>query len=267
MFSLEFMQNTYLAGTLIAIVSGIMGVFVVARNMPFMTHTLSEIGFAGAAFGIFIGWTPLNGMLAFTTVSSILVGELSGAVESRRESVISAISGLFIGLGILFLSLSNKNSSYATNILFGSVIGISHQEVVQMASLSVLVLIVLFVIFRNLKDDSFDAVGAKTNHIHSALISIIFLVLLAFSVSVAAQIVGSLLIFVLLTLPAASSKYFAHTVIQMMLLAIAFALFGVWFGLYLGYVTNWPVTFFIATIEAVIYASALLYNSISNKSR
>ena len=108
---------------------------------------LSEIGFAGAAFGIFIGWTPLNGMLAFTTVSSILVGELSGAVESRRESVISAISGLFIGLGILFLSLSNKNSSYATNILFGSVIGISHQEVVQMAALSVLVLVVLFFIF------------------------------------------------------------------------------------------------------------------------
>lgn len=99
MFSFEFMQNAYLAGTLIAIVSGIMGVFVVARNMPFMTHTLSEIGFAGAAFGIFVGWTPLNGMLAFTTVSSILVGELSGAVESRRESVISAISGLFIGRG------------------------------------------------------------------------------------------------------------------------------------------------------------------------
>lgn len=267
MFSFEFMRNAYLAGTLIAIVSGIMGVFVVARNMPFMTHTLSEIGFAGAAFGIFIGWTPLNGMLAFTTVSSILVGELSGTVQSRRESVISAISGLFIGLGILFLSLSNKNSSYATSILFGSVIGISHQEVVQMATLSVLVLIVLFFIFRNLKDDSFDSVGAKTNHIHAALISIVFLVLLAFSVSVAAQIVGSLLIFVLLTLPAASSKYFAHTVISMMLLAIGFAIFGVWLGLYLGYVTNWPVTFFIASIEAVIYGSALLYNAVANKSK
>lgn len=136
-----------------------------------------------------------------------------------------------------------------------------------MASLSVLVLIVLFFIFRNLKDDSFDAVGAKTNHIHSALISIVFLVLLAFSVSVAAQIVGSLLIFVLLTLPAASSKYFAHTVIQMMLLAIGFAIFGVWLGLYLGYITNWPVTFFIASIEAAIYGLALIYNSITNKSR
>ncbi|KRL20771.1 metal ABC transporter permease [Lentilactobacillus kisonensis] len=266
MFSFEFMQNAYLAGTLIAIVSGMMGVFVVARNMPFMTHTLSEIGFAGAAFGIFIGWTPLNGMLAFTTVSSIMVGELSGAVESRRESVISAISGLFIGLGILFLSLSRKNASYATNILFGSVIGISRQDVIQMAALSILVLVVLLLIFRNLKDDSFDAIGSQTNHIHRNLISIIFLIMLAFSVSVAAQIVGSLLIFVLLTLPASSAKYFAHTVLRMMSLAILFALFGVWVGLYLGYLTNWPVTFFIASIEAIIYGISLFYNFIRSKS-
>lgn len=267
MFSFEFMQNAYLAGTLIAIVSGMMGVFVVARNMPFMTHTLSEIGFAGAAFGIFIGWTPLNGMLAFTTVSSIMVGELSGAVESRRESVISAISGLFIGLGILFLSLSQKNSSYATNILFGSVIGISHQDVIQMAALSILVLVVLLLIFRNLKDDSFDPVGAQTNHIYRNIISIIFLIMLAFNVSVAAQIVGSLLIFVLLTLPASSAKYFAHTVLQMMALAVGFALFGVWVGLYLGYLTNWPVTFFISSIEAAIYGISLFYNFIRSKSK
>lgn len=93
-----------------------------------------------------------------------------------------------------------------------------------------------------------------------------FLVLLAFSVSVAAQIVGSLLIFVLLTLPAASAKYFTHTVLKMMMLGIAFALFGVWFGLYLGYVTNWPVTFFIATIEAGIYAISLGYNYLQSRS-
>lgn len=266
MFSFEFMQNAYLAGTLIAIVSGMMGIFVTARNMPFMTHTLSEIGFSGAAFGIFAGWTPLNGMLAFTTISSILVGELSGKVESRREAVISAISGFFIGLGILFLSLSNKNSSYATNILFGSVIGISRQDVYQMVGLSVMVLLILFLIFRNLKADSFDPVGAQTNHVHSALISVIFLVLLAFSVSVAAQIVGSLLIFVLLTLPAASAKYFAHSVLKMMSLSVGFALIGVWLGLYLGYITNWPVTFFISSIEAGIYALSLAYRHLQSHS-
>ncbi len=266
MLNLEFMRNAYLAGTLIAVVSSVIGTFVVARNMSFMTHTLSEIGFAGASFGIFIGWPPLNGMLLFTAISSILVGQLSGQIESRRESVISAISGLFIGLGILFLSISQKNASYATNILFGSVIGISKDDVHLMAILSLLVLLVVVVIYRNLKADSFDSIGAKINGVNSNLISIIFLLLLAMSVSVAAQIVGSLLIFILLTLPASSAKYFCHTVFSMIVLGTVFALAGVWIGLYLGYITNWPVTFFIACIEAANYGCALLYNSIQNRS-
>ncbi len=211
MLSYPFMQNAYMAGTLIAIISGIMGVFVIARNMSFLTHTLSEIGFAGAAFGIFMGWQPLNGMLLFTTISSIGVGEL-GAKSSRRENSITAISALAIGLGILFLSLADSNASYATGILFGSVIGISRQNVIQMVALSAVVLIVTAFIYRFLKFDSFDAIGARVEGLWTRTLSVIFLVLLAFSVSVAAQIVGSLLIFILLTLPAAAAKYYAHTV-------------------------------------------------------
>lgn len=261
MFSFEFMRNAYVASTIIAIVCGFVGVFVVSRNMPFLTHTLSEIGFAGASFGMFIGITPLNGMLIFTVISSILVGKM-GTKSSRREDSISAISGLFIGLGVLFLALSNKSASYATNILFGSVVGISQSDVNQMVILSVIVLLVLLVIYRNLKFDSFDPVGAKAQHVNSGLISIIFLVLLALSVSVAAQIVGALLIFILLTLPAASAKYFAHSVSKMIALAVVFGLIGVWLGLYLGYITNWPVSFFIATIECSIYFAALGFNRI-----
>ena len=226
MFNFEFMQNAYLAATVIAILCGIIGVFVIARNMSFLTHTLSEIGFAGASFGVFMSWPPLNGMLLFTTVSSIIGGQLS-VKPSRRENVISAISALIIGLGILFLSLSNKNASYATNILFGSVIGISRADVWQISLLSIVVLAVIFVIFRYLKFDSFDPVGAQVKGVNKQILSIVFLILLAFSVSVAAQIVGSLLIFILLTIPAAVAKYFARTVGGMMLLAVIIALIGV----------------------------------------
>ncbi|KRM73946.1 metal ABC transporter permease [Secundilactobacillus collinoides] len=261
MFSYPFMQNAYMAGTLIAIISGIMGVFVIARNMSFLTHTLSEIGFAGAAFGIFMGWQALNGMLLFTTISSIGVGEL-GAKSSRRENSITAISALAIGLGILFLSLANSNASYATGILFGSVIGISRQNVIQMSLLSAGVLICLLVIYRFLKFDSFDPIGARVEGLWTRTLSVIFLVLLAFSVSVAAQIVGSLLIFILLTLPAAAAKYFVHSVGAMAGLAVVFALLGVWLGLYLSYVTNWPVSFFISVIEVICYFSALMYNRV-----
>ena len=124
MLTLSFMRHAFVASTFIAIVSGFVGVFVVARNLSFLTHTLSEIGFAGGAFAVFIGWPVLNGMILFTMLSSILVGQMS-IKESCREAVTSAVSALFIGLGILFLSLSSANASSATNILFGSVVGIN----------------------------------------------------------------------------------------------------------------------------------------------
>ncbi|GAQ01811.1 ABC transporter [Companilactobacillus farciminis] len=145
MFEYEFMRQAFIASTFIAITAGIVGVFVVSRNMSFLSHTLSEIGFAGASFGILIGISPLAGMILFTIISSIAVGSLSSE-SSRREASISAISSLFIGLGILFLSLSSESSSYATNILFGSIVGISAKEVQQLVILAVVV-IAIFIIF------------------------------------------------------------------------------------------------------------------------
>ncbi|MCH4171276.1 MAG: metal ABC transporter permease [Lactobacillus sp.] len=259
MFVFEFMRNAFLASTFIAITCGLVGVFVVARNLSFLSHTLSEIGFAGAAFGVFVGLSPLNGMLLFTGASSLIVGTLS-VEKSHREASISAVSSLFIGLGILFLSLSNKNASYATNILFGSIVGISAAEVNQLILLSGIALIALLAVYRILVFDSFDGVGAASQNIHRNLLSMFFLILLALSVSIGAQIVGSLLVFILLTLPAASAQYMGRSVPSMLAFSLGFALIGVWLGLYLGYVTNWPVTFFIASIEVVIYLLTLIYN-------
>ena len=258
MFSLSFMRYAFWASTFISIVAGTVGVFVVARNLSFLTHTLSEIGFAGASFAVFMSWSPLAGRLFFTMTSSIMVGQMS-AEESRREAVISATSALFIGLGILFLSLSSQTASSATSILFGSVVGISKNEVGQLIGLSLVVLLVILLIYRRLKFASFDRIGAQVNGVGEQVVAIIFLLLVALSVSVAAQIVGSLLIFILLTLPAASAKYYTTGTAKMIGLAILFSLAGTWTGLYLGYLTNWPVSFFIAVIEVVIYLAALVH--------
>lgn len=248
MLQYEFMRQAFIASTFIAITAGLVGVFVVSRNMSFLSHTLSEIGFAGASFGVLVGISPLAGMILFTIVSSIAVGGLSNE-SSRREASISAMSSLFIGLGILFLSLSSKSSSYATNILFGSIVGISSKEVQQLLALAIFVIIIFIIFYKPLAFDSFDHIGASASGLKTRLLSVIFLVTLALSVSIGAQIVGSLLVFVLLTLPGATAKYLAHSVPKMILVSVGLALSGVWLGLYLAFITNWPVTFFIATYE------------------
>lgn len=262
MFDYDFMRYAFIAGIFIALISCVMGVFVVARQTSFFTHTLSEIGFSGAAFGVFAGISPLTGMLIFTMTSAIFVG-LSGEKVGRREASISVFSGLFLGLGILFLSLSDKQASYATNILFGSIVGIDINNLYTLIGLSVLLLIVVSVLFRRLVYNSFDSQGAEYNQRYNQIVSIIFLVLLALTISITAQIVGALLIFVLLTIPASAAKYFIHTLWKMIGLTFIFVLVGIWLGLYLSFVTDWPVSFFITVIEALFYGAAIVKERMS----
>ncbi|WP_419155430.1 metal ABC transporter permease [Weissella minor] len=257
MLSYPFMQNAFLVGTLIAIVSGFIGVFVVARHMSFLSHTLSEIGFAGASFGLFMGWSPLVGMLIFTILSATTIGEL-GMEEGRSESLISAVSAVAIGLGIAFLALSQKNASAATSILFGSIFSISHENIIQVVILAVIVLVVGLICYRPLRHFAFDYNTAIFSLKHIVWIEVLFLILMAMTVAISSQIVGSLLIFILITLPASAAMRWGRTVWQMIGLAILFGIVGVWSALILSYWTNVPVSFYIAIIEAGIYFVSLI---------
>ena len=203
MFAYDFMRYAFLASTFIAITCGIVGVYVVARGFSFLAHTLSEIGFAGAAFAVWIGWVPLWGMVLFT--------------------------------------------------LLGSIIGVDREGVIQLVILSLFVLAIIFLVLRQLNYDSFDHVGAISHHINTSLVSVVFLIALALAVSIGAQVVGSLLVFILLTLPSSSARYLGKTIPAMLYWSVGIALVGVWAGLVLGYVTNLPVTFFISIIEVGIY--------------
>ncbi|KJY51154.1 Cation ABC superfamily ATP binding cassette transporter, membrane protein [Bombilactobacillus mellis] len=252
MLQYEFMRNALIVATVISILCGIMGVFITARHLSFLTHTMSEIGFSGASFGLWVGWTPLNGMLFFTVLSALVAG-MTNRTRPLKGTVISTISAFFMGLGVLFLSIAQASSSYATNILFGSIVGISQTDVQQISLIAGFELILIVFIYRQLKFEFFDPIGAQESIRFNGLINLIFLIMMSLSVSIVSQIVGALLVFALLTLPAAAAQFWGKTVHALIILSIIFALLGTWIGLFLGYLTNLPVTFFITTIETIIY--------------
>ena len=252
MFSYDFMQNAFIAGTIVSIVAGVIGTFVVARNYAFLTHSLSEIGFAGAAFGLWIGWPALLGMMIATSVASVAIGALE-STYTKHDNATSAVSALAIGLGILFLALGHISSNAATGILFGSVLGISHRDLYLLIILALIVLVTLLFNYRSLRQLAFDEAGIFLQTWKQKSVRYTFLIMIALSISISSQLVGSLLIFVLVTLPAASAKYYAKTTLQLMGMAIVFALFGTWIGLTIAYLTNLPTSFFIAIIEVIIY--------------
>ncbi len=256
MFHYEFMQHAFVAGSLVAIMCGVIGVFVVARGLPFIAHTFSHIGFSGAAFAVWAGWNPINGLLLFTTLSALAIGRM-GVKYFRRDASISVILSFSLGLGLLFLSLSSKQAGFTSSILFGSVIGISANDVLEMSALTAFVLLALTLGYKMLKFDSFDPLGAQAAGLPVRSISVVFLLLLAVAVAEAVQIVGALLVFALMTIPAAAARNFVHSIFAMLLLSSSFSLLGVWAGLILSYYTNAPVSFYITSVEAAIYFLSL----------
>ncbi|MDD9138197.1 metal ABC transporter permease [Fructobacillus sp. CRL 2054] len=256
MFSETYMVNAYLAGTVISIISALVGTFVVARSYNFLTHSLSEIAFAGAAMGFWLGFAPLLGMVALTALSAIAIGSLENA-KVKSDNVTSAISALAIGLGILFLALGHSSSSSATGILFGSVLGISVGDIQLLLGMAAFILVLFFLLFRPLSLLAFDEAGLLLSNKKKGLLRIVFLLVMALSVAISSQLVGSLLIFVLVTLPAASARTYQKTIPGLIALSIFFALFGTWLGLALAYMTNLPTSVFIALIEVAIYLLSL----------
>lgn len=250
------MQNAFAAGTIVAIMCGLIGVFVIARGLSFIAHTFSHIGFSGASFAVLMGWNPFYGLLLFTSLSAALIGRL-GVSFFRRDATISVILSLFLGLGILFLSLSSKQGSFVSSLLFGSVVAISTTDVWQIVILSALVLIIFTIFYRMLVFDSFDPAGAQAAGLPIRFLSVAFLLLLSVAVAQAMLIVGALLVFTLLTIPAAAARSLTHSVGRMLLYSCLLSVAGVWAGLVLGYYTSWPVSFFITAVEALFYFAAI----------
>jgi zinc/manganese transport system permease protein len=259
MFQYDFMQHAFAAGTIVAIMCGVIGVFVIARNLSFIAHTFSHIGFSGASFAVYMGWHPLVGLLLFTVSSALAVGRM-GIKVFRRDVSISVVLSIFLGLGLLFLSLSTKQASTMFSLLFGSVVGISTQDVWELMLLSIIVLLLLGAGYRMLKFDSFDPLGAQ-----AAGLPVGFLLLLSIAVAEAVQIVGALLLFTLMTIPAAAARYLTQSVAKMIMCSAGFAVLGVWIGLILGYYLNAPVSFFITALEGIFYFSALGWYSMREK--
>jgi zinc/manganese transport system permease protein len=252
MFHYDFMQHAFLAGTFVAIMCGSLGVFVIARGLSFIAHTFSHIGFSGAAFSMYMGIDPLNGMLLFTCSSALIIGRL-GIRIFRTDIVTSVVLSIFLGLGLLFLSLSSKQANAISSLLFGTILGISTGDVIKIAILSTVVLGVLVIGYKMLSFDSFDPIGSQAAWLPIRFISVGFLLLLSIATAEAVQIVGALLVFTLMTIPAAIAQRLTQSIARMIVLSSLIALAGIWAGLILGFYTNAPVSFFITAVEGIMY--------------
>ncbi len=260
MWAYNFMQHALISGILVSTICGIVSVLVVIRRSAFASHALGHMSLTGAAGAIFIGVNPLFGQLILNLIASTIMGIIGDKVK-RNDLAVGVVLAFVLGLGSYFLFLFQNN--YAGNvisILFGNILAVSTSQIYYLSILFMIVIIILGIFARQLIFASIDPSIANSKNIPIKKLSIVFFIILAITVSMACQIVGALLIFVMLIVPGAIALQWCDSIFKTIILSILVANLSLIFGLYFSFWLNLPVSFFITSSLCSMYLIGFIKN-------
>lgn len=246
-----FMVNAWEAGTVVALIAGVVGFFVVLRGNSFLAHAVPHGAFAGAAGAVLVGVDPLIGLGIFAAGGALTISALG---RRARSDVITALAlVMMLGLGALFLSRSSEYSAEVFALLFGQILGVSSDEIIPMIVLGALCLAAVAVLYRPLLTASVVPDMALSRGVSPQSMSVIFGLVLACATTMSVPIVGALLMFALLVGPPAAARFLTRRPATAILVSVVFTLVTIWASIALAYVSDWPVGFFVTAISALLY--------------
>ena len=258
MLSYEFMRQGLLAGTILSIVAGLIGYFVVLRHQAFAGESLSDVAFTGSLGGAALGIDPFVGLIVTTVAAALAMGGFGERLRGRDVAIGTVLTWI-LGLGVFFLSLFNTQVSgtgtgfSGVTVLFGNILGTSEEEVRTIAVVSGVVILVLLLIARPLLFASLDPDVAASRGVPVRMLGLSFMVLLALTVSEATTAVGALLVFALLLLPAAIAQQVVTRPAVGLMLAAILAVIFTWLGIAIGFYTGYPGSICISLLAFVSY--------------
>ncbi len=257
LFSASFMQNAWIAGTAVAVLSACVGFFVVLRGASFAAHAVPRASFAGAAGAVLAGGDTLVGLAIFSVLSSLGIAALSSRRDQGQTTALVLMAAL--GLGSLFLTLGGAYAPEVYALLFGQIVGISQGDVLGILALLLLTLLGTALLYRPLLWTSVAPDVAEARGVPRRRMEILFLLLLALAATAAVPVVGALLSFSLMVGPAAAAAYFGRSPGRSLAIAVLIGVFSIWFSLIFAYDTGLPVGFFVAAVTAVFYGLGRLW--------
>src|SRR5438270_4117902 len=252
----HFMQNAVVAGTLVALLAGVAGYFVVLRGQSFVAHMLSQVGFPGAAAGVLVHVSPVLGLIVFCITAALGIGWMGRNLDAghRAESAaVGSILAFSLGLGLLFFRLYAGSAQGIYNFLFGTILGITDGDVQLTFVVAVIAFAALGFMARPLVFATIDPDVAEARGVPVRAIAVAFLLVLALAVAITVQIVGTLLIFSLLVAPAASAIQLTARPVLALAISVGISLAVTWLGLAVAYFTDVPVGFVVTTLAFAPY--------------
>ena len=249
---LPLVTNSLIAGALLGLVGGMIGIFVMLRDMAFAVHGIAELSFAGAAFALLIGANVVFGSLIGSVIAALVLG-MMGAAAKDRNSIIGVLMPFGLGLGILFLALYEGRSANKFGLLTGQIVAVDQVQLGLLAVCSVVVLIALVAMWRPLTFISVDPAVATARGIPAAKLSVAFMLVLGLAVALSIQVVGSLLVLSLLITPAAAAMRVSANPVLTVSLSVFFAVTSVVGGILLALAGSLPISPYVTTISFLIY--------------
>lgn len=249
---LTLVRNSLFAGALLGILGGLIGVFVMQRDLQFAVHGISELSFAGASAALLFGVNVVLGSALGSLIAALLIGVL-GVRARERNSIVAVLMPFGLGLGILFLALYPGRSANKFGLLTGQIVSVDNEQLALLVAIAVIVIAGLVVMWRPLSFASVDADVARARGLPVTAISIAFMVLLGLAVAVSIQIVGALLVLALLVTPAAAAMRVTASPLLTPLLSVTFAVVAMVGGILLAIGGGLPISPFVTTISFVIY--------------
>lgn len=260
----DFLRHTFLTGILIGIIAPLLGVFLVVRRLSLLADSLSHVTLAGIAFSLFLekqlllpSLNPLYGGMGFSVIGAILIEKLRTVYSAYQEIGIPIILSGGVGLSVIFISLANGFNTDLFNYLFGSVSAVSQNDFFTILAITIFIIIVIIIFYKELLTLSFDEEHATVSGIHSNRIHFLFIVLTALVIAASIRIVGILLVSALMTLPVASAMRIAVSFKQLIFFSILFAETAVIIGLISGYYLSIPPGGTIVMVALIILLMSL----------
>lgn len=258
MFS-GLMLNAWAAASIVAVVAGVVGFFVVLRGEAFAAHAIPNGAFAGAAGAGLIGVSPVAGLGAFALLGALGIGALGR--RGRQDVAVGLAIVTMLGLGALFLSMTTGYAPEVYSLLFGEVLGVASSELVPTGLVAAFAIAAAGTLYRPLMLSSVAPDVASARGVSPGRMDACFLVVIALGTSLAVPVVGTLLTFSLLISPAAAARSFASRPGAAMAGSVAISLLIVWSGLAISFVSNLPVGFFVGSFGALVYAAGRVWQS------
>jgi zinc/manganese transport system permease protein len=254
---IPLVQNSLIAGALLGLMGGLIGVFVMTRDMSFAVHGISELSFAGAALALLFGLNIALGATLGSIVAAVIIA-IMGSRAKDRNSIIAVLMPFGLGIGILALALYEGRAANKFGLLTGQIIAVDDPQVFWLIATSLVVVTALLFIWRPLTFASLDLEVAEARAVPTKALGIVFMLLLALAVAASVQVVGALLVMTLLVTPAAAALRLTSSPLLVPVLSVSFAVVSVVGGILLALGGGLPISPYVTTLSFAIYLIARL---------